>query len=629
MAKNYVEIVIRAFDDATKKFKTVDKAIEKTGKTAKKTSEGMQMLGKAVAAVGFAALAKQAGKFVIESTKLAARVETLGVVTQTLGKTAGYAGSEIIRLERAIQDQGITTQASRQALAQMMQAQLDLADATELARLAQDAAVIAGVNSSEAFQRLINVITTGNVRMARTMGLQVNFNKGYEEMAEQLGKTADELTAQEKAQSRTNTVMGQGKQIAGAYTNAMDSVGKQLESTARYTEEFKVSFGKANVEVMGWANLAWQDFLKTTTEYLDLTALKEEAERQGLITSAEAHEMSGQLMADEVTRIEQIEILITLLDEHRRAKEDVIGADAVLLSKNAELTESFALLGKGVAGFAPKSEIGIKALENFTTAALGAVQINKEVEIAAVGGFTEEELSDIENMAAAWGIDLPDSFREAANNFNVTQGTLENGMDILITQVAVYNAALRNAARLEADLLIGADEAGKWTPPPKYKPQARGGKLADMALVGEEGYELIINGIVIPHDESKKMLSLGMAIPDKAYGTGGRLDPMVDGGFNVPDWTKDITFTGYHPPHAQRARPGATPPPAPPPPKLKAPDTASAQAANATAQQSAQAAADAAADMNIQMEILAGIRDLATAEDIQESMTTALELAML
>ncbi len=296
-----------------------------------KTKAGLKSvddkMAKLVKTLGLAALAvttlKKSFEFIKESTLLAARVETLAVVTQTLGENAGYTAGEIRALEKAIQDQGITTQASRQALAQMMQANLDLADATDLARLAQDAAVIAGTNSSEAFQKLINVITTGNVRMARTMGLQVDFNKGYHDMAEQLGKTTDELTAQEKSLSRSKSVMAEGTQIAGAYEAAMDSVGKQLESTARHVEEFKVAVGESNIELLGFVNTAAQKWLKSATARLKVETLLKKAVEFGIIGNKEMFETLEDLSNKRVDAADILEGLIALIEEETVRREEL------------------------------------------------------------------------------------------------------------------------------------------------------------------------------------------------------------------------------------------------------------------------------------------------------------------
>ena len=62
--------------------------------------------------------------------------------------------------------------------------------------------------------------------------------------------------------------------------------------------------------------------------------------------------------------------------------------------------------------------------------------------------------------------------------------------------------------------------------------QASGGALSDLSLVGEEGPELIINGIVIPAQETRKLMALGL-LPKRRFAFGGPLDG-GGGGSSLP-----------------------------------------------------------------------------------------------
>lgn len=234
--------------DAEKKAKALGKALAGAGKDAKKAEDMFVLLGKKILALG---VVMKAARFVKSSTLLAARVETLAVVTETLGRNVGLTEQEVRSLERAIVDQGITLQASRQSIAMMIQGNIDLANATDLARLAQDTAVIANVNSSEAFQRLVYVLQTGNVRMARTLGLNVQFGVSYKRLAKELGKTTEELTEQEQMLARTGEVMKAGSRIAGTYEAAMETTGKKMLSMDRQIEELSRGFGEIFLPVLG------------------------------------------------------------------------------------------------------------------------------------------------------------------------------------------------------------------------------------------------------------------------------------------------------------------------------------------------------------------------------------------
>jgi len=202
----------------------------------------------AVALVGVWTFSKIIGEtkdLIKESTMLSARYDTLGIVMTTVGRNAGVGAEKMSELQAGLESTGITAIQSRQNLIRMAQAQIDLNNATKLARIAQDAAVIGMVNSSEAFERLIYGIQSGNVRVLRTIGINVSFQKSYQDLAKELGKTTLELTEQEKSQAKVNAVMQAGERIQGAYIAAMDTAGKQMFSLERHIENFKVAFGAA------------------------------------------------------------------------------------------------------------------------------------------------------------------------------------------------------------------------------------------------------------------------------------------------------------------------------------------------------------------------------------------------
>lgn len=197
-----------------------------------------------------------------ESAKDAARFETLGVVMNTVGANAGYTALEMANFERALMKGGIAMIETRSALSMMSQAQLDLTKSSQLARVAQDAAVIGNINSSEAFERMVQGIRSGEVEILRTIGINVLFEEGYERTAAALGKNSKELSAQEKIQSRMNQVLEYGTKIQGTYEASMKTAGKQLLSFSRYTSDLSVLLGHFTLETMSRSIFSAADKVK-------------------------------------------------------------------------------------------------------------------------------------------------------------------------------------------------------------------------------------------------------------------------------------------------------------------------------------------------------------------------------
>jgi len=187
----------------------------------------------------------QMAQYVKDATMLAARYETLGVVMRVVGNNAGYTSAQMEAYTKSLEKAGISMIEARQTLTRMVQANLDLAKSSQLARVAQDAAVIGNINSSEAFQRMVYGIQSGQVEILRTIGINVNFENSYQAVAKATGRVTAQLSEAEKSQIRMNAVMDAGKMIAGTYEAAMGTAGKQVLSLQRHIDNLKVAFGLA------------------------------------------------------------------------------------------------------------------------------------------------------------------------------------------------------------------------------------------------------------------------------------------------------------------------------------------------------------------------------------------------
>ena len=191
------------------------------------------------ALAGFSAI-----KIIKDSTLLAANVETLGVVLEVVGRNAGYTKGEMELYTEQVKAMGITSQVSAQTVIRMTQAQMDLAQASRLARVAQDAAVVGQINSSEALDRLLHGIVSLEPKILRNIGIVVSFDQEYSNFARTADRAVDSLSATEKQQIAFNAVLREGEKLAGTYEAAMETANKQLGSLSREIETAGEEFGK-------------------------------------------------------------------------------------------------------------------------------------------------------------------------------------------------------------------------------------------------------------------------------------------------------------------------------------------------------------------------------------------------
>lgn len=232
-----VQIIIQGKNESGGAFNSTRKDVDLLDAAVGKLKSGLAALGLSFSAIKLFDLAK-------EAAMLNARYTTLGVTMQVVGANAGYTADEMARYEQQLQKNGIAMIESRETLTKMASAHMDLAEAAKLSRVAQDAAVIGGINSSDAFNRMVDGIRSGEVEILKTIGINVNFEQSYKKLAQQLGKTSDELTETEKVMARTNAVIEKGADIAGAYEAAMGTAGKQVTSMQRYIDNLKVTAGE-------------------------------------------------------------------------------------------------------------------------------------------------------------------------------------------------------------------------------------------------------------------------------------------------------------------------------------------------------------------------------------------------
>lgn len=232
-------------------------------------------------------VASAALNYVVAATQTAARTEVLGTVVEVVGKAAGVAAEELAKQEKAVKDLGVTTQGARTILVRLMQSQLDVTEATRLARAAQDLAVISGEDSTATALNLMEAITAQSVIMLRQYGIVTTLEQLYAEYGEELGiatkkvnragnvtaQWSRELTTAEKKQAFLNAIMSQATRVAGSYEAAMEDAGKKVTSLVRVKEEFANAIGNIFLPIFGaYVDAQYEAYPKLTelvTKYSD------------------------------------------------------------------------------------------------------------------------------------------------------------------------------------------------------------------------------------------------------------------------------------------------------------------------------------------------------------------------
>lgn len=214
------------------------------------------------------------GLFAVSKLKgladIGAQIQVTGTVLRVVANNAGIAGGTITALDKEIQGLGITAKDSGQALTTFIQAGLagikgeSLGKAKELARAAQDLAVVSGQNSSETFNRLITNIQQMDTMGLRFMGIMVDRERSEARYAQSLGKSASELTEVEKKQAFLNATLIEAAKQTGTYEEAMGDAAKQLTSIPRLVNEIAAPISETLQPAYSALIVTFSEFLKET-----------------------------------------------------------------------------------------------------------------------------------------------------------------------------------------------------------------------------------------------------------------------------------------------------------------------------------------------------------------------------
>lgn len=200
--------------------------------------------------------------FGVSSFNAAARVQELDVAINAVGKSTGLGYDAINTAALGIKSMGIEMETAQRSALKFAQNNLKLEYASKLARVAQDMAVISGMNSTDTYNMLTHAVITGRSEVLKSVGIQKSAGQMYEEFARKIGKATSALTFQEKQQAVAEGALAEGAKVFGTYEAAMTSPGKVIRSFARITNDTKVAMGQMVLDGFGPLILAAYDAYK-------------------------------------------------------------------------------------------------------------------------------------------------------------------------------------------------------------------------------------------------------------------------------------------------------------------------------------------------------------------------------
>jgi len=181
-----------------------------------------------------------AKQFTVGSVMLAAENAKAEAGVRAMAQAHGASAASAAGHVAAIEQIGLEYTEAAQAVKRFLIADLDLAKAEGLARLAKDAAAIQNVAAGEALETIVTAIESGYSRGLRALGLFVNFER--EALAEQL-RLGRALTEAEEKQVRYNAIVREGAKIQGAHAAVMQTAEGQLGALRREYQNLREELG--------------------------------------------------------------------------------------------------------------------------------------------------------------------------------------------------------------------------------------------------------------------------------------------------------------------------------------------------------------------------------------------------
>lgn len=231
-----------------------------TGKDRIKAA--MSALGAILTGFGVSALG-----IIVSTGKLAAEVETLWITLKVTAENVGISVPIITEKLEDLKNAGITTREAMNSLVQFLRAKLPLDQLDALADAAKNVAVtLPAMTSSEAMQRFVWIIQSGNSALLHGLGIQKTVNDMVIEYAKEMGIATSAVKGRVKQEAIIAGLIKEVASFQGVYNEAMKTASKMLGSMVRYWEELRLKIGEEFLPIVTKIVFAFAKLLKSLND---------------------------------------------------------------------------------------------------------------------------------------------------------------------------------------------------------------------------------------------------------------------------------------------------------------------------------------------------------------------------
>jgi phage-related protein len=225
-------------------------------------------VGKSVA-TGLGLATTAAVAFGIHAFKAASQITGMQASLGALAKANGVSLAAMNQNIDAMRRQGVAYGDAQKTVGDLVRDHIGLSHATELSRIAQNAAAVTGRSYSSVEDALTRAIATGNAGMLRRSGIIVDSASAEKAWAAAHNTTVAAMTTEQKSMVTLNAVMAAGGHVAGAYAAQLKTPQGAMHLMKISAEELTIGIGTSLVHAL---SPAFTGFAKLGLAIQDATA---------------------------------------------------------------------------------------------------------------------------------------------------------------------------------------------------------------------------------------------------------------------------------------------------------------------------------------------------------------------
>lgn len=243
MVAENLKLIIQV--EVAKAIAELKKTTEETKKTSsefQKFREGIDKFSKTILASAGVVYAiqklRQAFKYGLESAKIAAEANQISNALDSMAKETGTSANEIVAaLKKAsggtVSELDLMKSASKAALFNLPMDQLG-----RLMEIARASATATGESVQFMFDSIVTGIARGSPMILDNLGLTLKIGEATEKYAQSIGKTTEELTAEERKMATLNATLEAGGKIIDKVNASSDEL-TALQKWQKYEATMK------------------------------------------------------------------------------------------------------------------------------------------------------------------------------------------------------------------------------------------------------------------------------------------------------------------------------------------------------------------------------------------------------